>query len=57
MLGQATHIVNIGLLIIFIITLTLSVNGSMLPQAGVVVTYRTAAVGSASDLSATGNAK
>ena len=39
----------------FIITLTLSVNGSLLRQAGV-VTYRTAAVGSPSDLSATGNA-
>ena len=57
-LSLATHIVNIGLSTIFIITLTLLVNGSLLPQAGVVVTYRSAAVGSASELSATatGNA-
>lgn len=56
-LSLATHIVNIGLSTIFIITLTLLVNGSLLPQAGV-VTYRSAAVGSASELSATatGNA-
>jgi hypothetical protein len=56
-LDLAARTVNIGLFTIFIIRLTLSVNtGSLLPHAGVVLTYRTAAVGNASDLSATGNA-